>query len=121
MRRAQTAAASHQARRLAHAQRDFAEAPRLCRCCQRPAGGFGVPELLVHLCLRCGGDTQAELGGAGRAGRQAGVLGEVGALVQHEHEAAVEGEEGDGSVGAGDLVVELLADDAFGRPARPSR
>ena len=29
-----------------------------------------------------------------------------------------EGEEGDGSAGAGDLTVELLADDAFSRPAQ---
>ena len=39
-----------------------AEGAHVGGCCQRAAGGFGVPEQLVDLCLRPGGDTQAELG-----------------------------------------------------------
>ena len=47
-----------------------------------------------------------------------GVLGEVGPFVQAKQQAPVELEERDGSVGAGDLVVKLLPDDALGRPAQ---
>jgi hypothetical protein len=64
-----------------------------------------LPEQRVDLSLRAGRDAQA------------GVLGEIGALVQAEQQASVQGEEGDRSVGAGDLVVKLLPDDALGRPA----
>ena len=39
-----------------------AERAHMGGCCQRGAGGFGVPEPFVDLCLRAGGDTQAELG-----------------------------------------------------------
>jgi hypothetical protein len=84
----------------------------------RDVDGFGLPEQLVDLCPGPGRDAQAELGGAGGSRQQACVLGEVGAFVQAERQARFEGEEGDGSVGAGDLVVELLADDAFGLPAQ---
>jgi hypothetical protein len=87
------------------------------------AGRFSLCEQLVDLCPRCGGDAQAELGGAGRPGRQAGVLGQIGALVQAEQQACVEGEEGDRPVGAGDLVVKLLSCPVMpsvGQP-RPSR
>ena len=87
-------------------------------CGQRASGGFDLPEQFVDLCLCCSGDAEAELGGAGRAWRQAGVLGEVGPFVQAEQQASVELEEGDGSIGASNLVVELLPDDALRRPAQ---
>ena len=40
-----------------------AERAQMGGCCQRGAGGgVGVPKPFVDLCLRVGGDTQAELG-----------------------------------------------------------
>jgi hypothetical protein len=59
-------------------------------CCQRAASGFDLHEQPVDLRLRLGGDTQAELGRAGRPGRQTRVLGQVGAFVQRDQQAAVE-------------------------------
>src|SRR5262249_36035511 len=61
---------------------------------------------------------QAELGGASRARWQAGVLSQVGALIQSQQQAVVQIEDGDGPVGAGDLVVKFLADDTLCRPAQ---
>jgi hypothetical protein len=80
-----------------------ASLPAACRRRLRLAGAARRP------CRRSGGDTEAELGGAGRAGRQGGALGEAGAWVRAKHQATVEGEEGDGSFSAGHLVGELLA------------
>jgi hypothetical protein len=45
------------------------------------AGGLGLPQQFIHLRLRSGRYPHAELGGTGRVGPQAGVLGQVGALV----------------------------------------
>src|SRR5689334_17136902 len=94
-----------------------AKRPHMRWCCQRAASGFDLREQPVDLRLRPGGDTQAELGRAGRPGRQAGVLGQVGPLVQREQQAIVEGEDGDRPIGAGELVVELPPNYALGRPA----
>jgi hypothetical protein len=82
------------------------------------AGGFGSAEELVDLVARSRREADAEVGRAGLAGREAGVLREVVALVQAEHQVVVEAEEGGRPVGTGDLVVELPADDAVSRPAQ---
>ena len=58
--------------------------------------------------------NSVELGGP--AARLAS-LAQIGALVQAEQQASVEGEEGDRPVGPGDLVVKLLPHDALSRPA----
>jgi len=58
-----------------------AERAHVRRCGQRAAGGLGLGEQPVDLLAGLGGDAQAELGGTGRPGGQAGVFGQVGALI----------------------------------------
>src|SRR6266581_1665558 len=78
-----------------------AERTHMRRRGQRAASGLGLAEQPVDLLAGLGGNAQA------------------GALIQREQQTAVEGEDGDRTVGAGDLVVEFLPDDAVGRPAKP--
>ena len=84
----------------------------------RAPGRLGERELPVRLGPRASGDAGAEPGRAARAGRQSRVPGQVDALVPADQQPAVETEERDRPVRAGDLVVELPPDDPVGRPAQ---
>src|SRR6478672_10229422 len=86
------------------------------QCAARPPG---LVEHRVDLFSGCSRDAETEFRRAGVTRWQAGVLGEVRAFVEAELLATLEGDEGDGPVRAGDLVVEVAAHHSLGRPAQP--